>query len=500
LFSFRNFGPGGVGRSQRFWLGLAFALYVAAFLAYSQSRAFAFDEAYHLLAAQLINAGKTPYLDFCFPQAPLNAYWNAALFRMFGQSWRVAHGFAALSTVGAVVLIAHFAFTRFPAKEWRLYAALIAAVAIGLNNLVFEYACLAQPYGICLLALTAAFRSAVAAVRRASLWFACLAGLFAGAAAGSSLLSAPAVPVLMAWISVYNRVGNRWTKLAAFGLGVAISWVPVLRLFLLGPRQTWFNLVQYHASYRRLYWPDLSHDLEVLAGWIDSGQALVLLGLALFGLIYVVRRSQWPPDFKAEVYLCAWLAAGLSAEAAVARPTFSQYFLLSAPFIGVLAAAGLYALSMRVVGLDGRPWPVLLVMTLMVLGLGKHLYGNREDNTWALYEKAAAKVEQLTPHDALLFANEPIYFLTRRIPPSGLELSYTHKLNLPPAEASLLHIRSQDDLKRWLHTANFATAYVDEEDQVDLYGLKDLYRQHVADGDLYTFWDRGTESGPGGRH
>ncbi|HMB35089.1 MAG TPA: hypothetical protein VKV41_13705, partial [Methylomirabilota bacterium] len=53
---------------------LLLLLYAAAFLVYSQTRAFAWDESYHLLAAQLILAGKTPYLDFCFPQSPLNAY------------------------------------------------------------------------------------------------------------------------------------------------------------------------------------------------------------------------------------------------------------------------------------------------------------------------------------------------------------------------------------------------------------------------------------------
>ena len=76
-------------------------MYAAAFLIYATTRAFTWDESYHLLAAQLIGAGKTPYLDFCFPQTPLNAYWNAAWMRLLGQSWRVPHILAALLTVGA---------------------------------------------------------------------------------------------------------------------------------------------------------------------------------------------------------------------------------------------------------------------------------------------------------------------------------------------------------------------------------------------------------------
>ncbi len=41
------------------------------------------DEGFHLLAAQLILKGKRPYLDFLHPQAPLYAYWNAALMWAF---------------------------------------------------------------------------------------------------------------------------------------------------------------------------------------------------------------------------------------------------------------------------------------------------------------------------------------------------------------------------------------------------------------------------------
>src|SRR6266853_185937 len=52
---------------------------------YSQVRAFAWDEGFHLLAAHSINAGKRPYIDFCFSQTPLIAYWNALWMRLFGE-------------------------------------------------------------------------------------------------------------------------------------------------------------------------------------------------------------------------------------------------------------------------------------------------------------------------------------------------------------------------------------------------------------------------------
>ncbi|MGA3040886.1 MAG: hypothetical protein ABSF54_08895, partial [Bryobacteraceae bacterium] len=68
-------------RSQGIVLGLV-ALAAAGLEVYAQLRAFAWDEGWHLLAAQNINRGKRPYLDFCYPQTPLNVYWNAGWMRV----------------------------------------------------------------------------------------------------------------------------------------------------------------------------------------------------------------------------------------------------------------------------------------------------------------------------------------------------------------------------------------------------------------------------------
>ena len=43
-------------------------------LIYAETMAFYWDEGFHVLAAQLIGRGSRPYLDFFFPQPPLNTY------------------------------------------------------------------------------------------------------------------------------------------------------------------------------------------------------------------------------------------------------------------------------------------------------------------------------------------------------------------------------------------------------------------------------------------
>src|SRR5205807_2713241 len=113
---------------------------------YSQTRAFAWDEGYHLLAAKLVKDGKRLYLDFCFPQTPLNTYWNAAWMRVFGESWRAIHVVAALLCCGTAWLTAGYARSRFPDKMWRGAAGLAVLVTVGLNVLIVQYGPIGQAY------------------------------------------------------------------------------------------------------------------------------------------------------------------------------------------------------------------------------------------------------------------------------------------------------------------------------------------------------------------
>jgi hypothetical protein len=386
-------------------------------------------------------------------------------------------------------LTADYVMRRFPVRGWRVAGALTAALAVGLNGAVFEYGPV-QAYGICLFGLAAAFRLVVRAVDRDNWRLAGATGLCAGVAAASSLLSALAAPVMLCWMLYYNRAGSRRKKIAAFALGVLVPFGPVFWLFARGPRQTWFNVFRYHVFFRRLYWPETTrHDLEILTAWINNGQALLLGLLAVGGLIYIVRLSGWKHQLKSEFYLCAWLAGALSAEIGRAHPTFARYFLLTVPFLAVLAVAGLFALS-RAFATDRPLWPALIVVLLMALGLSRTLYDNRDLDNWGTYQRIVAKLDPVTPPNAPVFAVEPIYFLTRRTPPPGYELSYTHLVNLPPAEASLMHILNEAEVTRQVKSGMFATAYTCDDDDIAKYGLKTLYKQRIELESCSIFWDR----------
>jgi hypothetical protein len=458
-------------------------------LAYAVTRAFVWDEGYHLIAAQQIARGKLPYIDFCFPQTPLNAYLNAAIIRLFGQHWRPIHVVATFFSMGAMLLTAQFMLSRFPEPRWRLACALAAAVFVGLNQVVIEFGTIGQAYGICLFFTMAAYRVALETPARAGLLppFAC--GVLAGVAAGSSLLTAPVMPVLLVWICIYNRVGLAWRKALAFVLGCAVPFLPVVWLFFQGREQTIFNVAKYHALFRRSDWPGATyHDLQVFTSWFDSSQGLMLGLLAVTGVVFLAKQSNWSRWQRAEFYLAAWISAAEGAYLCTPHPTFGRYFIFLIPFMTILSMAGVYAVGSKM-GYSARPaWPAGIAVLLVALACVSYGVESVQQTTWQEYEKVARKVAEVTPPGGRIFADELVYFALGQNPPSGMEVSYTHTVKLSAAEEKLEHIVSIDELKEQFAKHEFATVQSCSDAEMDRYGLPSSYRYKADMDDCTVFW------------
>ncbi len=421
-------------------------------IVYSATFAYYGDEGFHLLAAQLIRAGKKPYLDFMFPQTPLNAYWNAVLIRVFGNSWRAAHVSAAVLTAGAVALTADFVFLRLQSPRWRLVGALAAASFIGLHSIVFRFGSIGQAYGMSLFATVAAFRVTVTAAGRRGIREAAFAGFLAAFAAGASLLAASAAPVLLVWMIANNRSGNRRRKAAAFVGSAIIPFLPVAWLFIQGPRQTWFNLVEYHLRYRG---GSLSGDLRSLGSLLHYPQFLTLGLLAGLGLL-AIRANEWGAEHRAEFRLCGWLALFEAGEAALANPPFKQYFCLAIPFLGALAAAGYYGIWLKIAEPAKRRWALLALALLVLPAFLQDLHGSWYGSFWTDRERFARQVRGVVSERDPVWADDYVYFLTGHRPPPGLEFVYSHDLTtLSPEDAADLHVVNYATLNRMAKTGGF---------------------------------------------
>jgi len=479
-------------RSKEQAMGLLYTvigLLAGGMLVYSQTQAFHYDEGFHILTADLITRGKRPYLDFFFPQTPLNAYWNAAWMKVLGANWRVVHTIAAIATVGSILLVGQYLFVLFGKRRWQSAAGLAALALFGLHSLVWQFGTTAQAYPLCLLAVVAAFRMAIQAVVLPQFWLSLLAGFFAGAGAASSLLTTPASVVLLIWIWRYNRAGNRWLKSGAFMAGAIIPSVPVLVLFVRGPHQVIFNILKYHSVYRRVDWEGATgHDIGIVTDWVNSSPSLLLVLLAIAGLLFI-KRGGFDYERCSEFGLCLWLVLAIGAQNLVAHPTFPQYFVFLIPFLTVLAVVGFYGLATRLENSDSPRRSVLVLLCIMGLCLGNSVYNERDSYTWRQLEKVANKVKEVTPKDALLLAPEQIYFLARWPAPSGMEHSDASKLQLSAAENAILHVLPKAEVDRRIKSGAFSTAVVCADDSaVSEMDEWKVYSQKADFDECTVFW------------
>ena len=482
-------GPSRISRSEL--APYAVTLFISlGLLIYALTRSFVWDEGFHLLAAQLINAGKKPYIDFCFPQTPLNAYWNSGWMRLFGQTWRVTHVAATLLVIGSLILLVQYLLRSFPVSRWRTASTITALLLFGLHTTVVEFGPIAQAYAMCLFTTLAAFRLSIKSIDRPGPVLASPAGLFAGIAAGSSLLSAPVACVLFVWLLLNNQNGSRFAKSAAFMAGTAVAFLPVFWLFGLAPHQVFFNVVQYQTLFRRVDWAGATaHDVDVLTSWVDSGVALLLGSLAIAGLIYAKRNKASEPRFCRELYLCGWISAALIVYISTAHPTFGRYYIVVIPFLAILAAAGVYLAGSRLFSAAKPRWAVLSVAAIVLVAIFRALFTDRDSASWRGYEEMATKVATVTPPAARLFADEQIYFLLNRAPPPGMEFSYSHKLHLPPSEGAVLHIVPEKELEQQVKAGVYATLQTCNDDRIDDWNLGKVYKQRADIGDCSIFWD-----------
>jgi hypothetical protein len=469
------------------------ALISATLMTYAVTRSFVWDEGFHLVAAQQILRGKMPYLDFCFPQTPLNAYWNAAWMRVFGEDWRVPHIPAVLEIAAAMFLAAQWILSRFPVPHWRVPAAIVAVCFIGLHGEVLQFAPIAQAYAIGMLLVIAAFRVAVAWPERPrSAVLAFGSGLLAGAAAGTTLLTAPAAVVLLIWFWLRSSaLSQRLRHIAAFVVGVLCPFIPVFWLFAKAPRVVFFNIVQYQALFRRANWPGATtHDIDVLSAWLTDGQTLFLGLLVVCAINFLLRKSPWPSLTRSHLFLAAWIAGALVLCIATAHPTFARYFLVAIPMLSILAAVGLYAIGSRMTDTGSPLWPTAVMVCLLVLGFGRRLFEDRDSTTWQEYGQIASKVKQVTPKNGVIYADEVVYFLLKQSPPPGMEFSYSHSVQLPQSEEKLYHIVSQKELDGQVQAGRFDTVQTCKDDLIDEMHLDQVFAHKADVRDCSIYWGK----------
>jgi len=448
-------------------------------VAYSQSVAYFGNEPFHLLAAQLIKSGETPYLDFFYQHPPFFALLISVWMRLFGENWRSVHILSALLTGGCILIVT--SYLRSHLSTSNLSILIVAALLLGLNFYVIAFGTVGLPYGLCLFLTAVAFRLVVSAGKRASVMRLFIAGLAAGAAAASLLLTVPVSLVLAVWLARHSRESNRIRNCLAFLSGVVVPFLPLFFLVLQAPHEVFFDLVEYHLFHRAgsqgnmLRW-----NLREIRDWFGSIQGFLLAGLAIMGLMFATKIRERSPEWAAELYLCVWLAVALSLFLALPEPTFSFYFVLITPFLTILAASGLDSISRSSWFSNRRIRLTAALVGLYLVGLGWETYKMRREifhTDHKAIEEIATIVNRETPKDGWVLAFEQVYFQAKRRPPPGLENGFN-----PLSRAD-----------EWLSANRFDTVCVMANDpRVESLNLRARYRESktitLPDFAISLFW------------
>ena len=472
---------------------VAAVLAVGALLVTVSQSAFAFgDEGFHLLASQLINQGKRPYLDFFYQHTPLYIYANALWMRCFGDTWRSAHLFSALLTLASAGMIAVYVYSRIQ-RPSRFIWATAAAIFYGTNVLVTRHTLLGMPSALFLSLIVGAFLVTVSGWKLPyrAFW----AGLLSSAAFGVSLLSAPVAPILLAWLLWHAGRNRRWKTFLWFAVGGGISALPLVWLFFQAPAQMGFDTVAYQLWWRStgLILPGKPL-IKIASELLHSPQGVVLLLLSLGGVFFVFSTMRGEGSrLKSELRLCIILAVVLITYISLApRPIYPQYFLNVIPFAVILATAGMLALGTQILP---RLHSVCLVGAVIGVFLLAGVRSAREhirrpEKSWIETEKVAAFINEITPPDLPIYTSDgAIHFVARRIPATGFENNYAFELHLPADQQKLLRIVDHQQIYASVAQGKFGAAIAWSPKEAASLKLDSFFAERRDFPGHYVYWE-----------
>lgn len=459
-----------------------------AIVALSQSGTSYGDEGFHLLAASLVGAGKIPYRDFFYQHPPLFPYLYAGWMQIAGESWRSAHLFSALLTVGTVWMVATYLLSRYPSS--RASAAAFAFLLLCLNLQFVWLGTVGHPYALCMVLSVLAFRLVIHGIRQASTSVTFLAGVAAGGSVLSSFLLAPIVPIVSIWILFQKVPGGRAAPFAWFLGGAAVSLLPLAWFFVQAPQPVLFELVEYHlyyrgGNYRAPASAAFVSGLRLLVTWARSWEGLAATLLALVGFWYLIFRLTRQHMHRAELALAAALAGGLALFICTPYPSFSYYFVVVTPFLCILSYHGVTALAQARWTFRQSAFGLCLCAAVLTATAIRPAY-RVEGSVWGLpavwndNDAIAAAINRLTPSDAPVHAPEEIQFAARRVPHPGLENSFAAELDVSPGLITALNIVPQSQIDERIREGWYAALWMDDGDsQIQSSALGRVYDKYT---------------------
>ena len=330
--------------NTRALLAACVVLQTVVFLVVAFYRLVDLDEGFYLLASKLVSAGRVPYRDFFFPQAPGLPYVYGLWMVATGVSWWSARMLSALLSMGlGVCLFRHLLVL------YRQPALAVAGTLLYLANaMVLAWQTVAKTYALADLLLFGAYLQVFAQRDSSSGRRSFGAGLLVALAVDVRLYLAAAAPLLLWHLYRDARRAGSPRRSLAFLAGLTVGLAPHLILLAVARGNYFFNNLGYHL---------IRSQGPVLTGlWQKLGVVLLLTNLqpaydalggqfALLGVLTVLLLAV-DRNFDARLHLALSLTVLLAFVCLLPRPSYTQYFTVCVPYL-IVAAIGFYENARR---------------------------------------------------------------------------------------------------------------------------------------------------------
>ena len=435
-----------ISRQHRFLILLIILAFFAGTLALSRHRPIDGDEGYYATAARLVSEGRTPYLDFFYPQMPLLPYLYAPVYKMAGSSLANMRLFSVAVGVLSLFLWGLILQRRWPERPGIVLAGL---ALVAMNPYFLSWNVTVKTFALTNLAVFATVWALDRGLQsRRWPWF-LLAGAAAGLGVGVRLLYLPWAGILalaLGWLQLRGmEKGLRLGNMAAYLGGLLAGLAPSVVFFALDPDRFFFNNLRYHQlRFSSLERSDAAGGIQGLLAFQVLGKALFLNPFMFFQLVLVGFGIDWtrrnPDSPLRPLMVLSGVGALVHTVACLfPDPVYEQYFTSPlTPFLAPLAVAGL----VRLTELVKRPGTVLvavlgLAAALSAVDLQVRKTGMDWKEVWSFDHlgKVSAAIEVRTEPEDLVLAFWPGYvFETGRQYLPGLEnhfaLGVSEKLTL----------------------------------------------------------------------
>ncbi len=309
---------------------LVMALVFVILLPFGIARYVIEDEGYYLYAAELIGQGKTPYVDFFYPQMPVFPYFYAGWMGLFGIGWFSARVFTVLQCAGIAALLFHW--VRRETNDWSW--PILAAALFTFSSLTIYSFLTARTFAITVITALAALILITGNAEKHVWLKAGGAGFLAAVCFGCRLMMAPIMPLVLL-IGLLRPSQQRWQWFSAGLVGLGLGLLPLALFYFMDPALFVFNNLNFH-SYRHTeagLISDFRQKAEIIFGMFGHtftkggiGAQFLLLTVVMLGSF--ARWKTWTVSEWA-VIICGMICVVI---ALLPTPTFHAYFAVPLPF------------------------------------------------------------------------------------------------------------------------------------------------------------------------